>query len=249
MPPLANVRQGPKHRIAARPLVRRYSDSARYRQLSFDTASDAAGATNRVKCTPWRRDSTCILGLKWENRTQVIASFGLADANGEWTVVDSRTIAEVLAKLRFTETLPADVLERLAALAVLRGYPAHSVVFREGTQNDDMMIVAIGSLALEMHVPGRGNVRILSVGPGDMVAWSALVGSRRMTTSAVALEDTQVVCLPAAEVLEICQADPTFGYDLMSKVAHALADRLVATRLQLLDLFADTAPALPRGPD
>jgi hypothetical protein len=35
----------------------------------------------------------------------------------------------------------------------------------------------------------------------------------------------------------------------MHKLAHALADRLVATRLQLLDLFADADVVAPLGPD
>ncbi|REK10266.1 MAG: Crp/Fnr family transcriptional regulator [Planctomycetota bacterium] len=163
--------------------------------------------------------------------------------------MDSKVLADVLAKLRFSESLPDEVLQRVAAASKLEGYAAGSVLFREGMQNDVLMVVAVGRVALDMHVPGRGEVRILSLGPGDMVAWSALLGGGRMTTSAVALDDTQVVAISAADAQALCETDPTFGYHLMRQVAMALAHRLVATRLQLLDLFADTPPAIPQGPD
>ena len=162
--------------------------------------------------------------------------------------MDTQTLVDVLAKLRFSEALPLAVLQRVAAIAQLRGIPTGTFLFREGAQNDQLMIIAIGKVALDIQVPGRGEVRIISLGPGDMVAWSALLGGGRMTTSAVALEDTQVVAIGAADALALCQSDPVFGYHLMHQVAQVLANRLVATRLQLLDLFADTEPVVGQEP-
>jgi CRP/FNR family transcriptional regulator, cyclic AMP receptor protein len=163
--------------------------------------------------------------------------------------VDKQTLIPVLQQLRFTEALPEHVLEQLASASVLRGYAAETVLFREGAQNHELMVICVGGVALDMLVPGRGEVRIMSLGPGDVVAWSALLGGGRMTTSAVALEDTQVVSISAGALLAICETDQVFGYHLMRRVASALADRLIATRLQLLDLFADSAPLIPQGPD
>lgn len=170
--------------------------------------------------------------------------FGLA-GRMETVFVDSRTLAEVLGKLQFSEGLPEVMIERFAALADLRGFPAGTLLFREGTRNDQLMVITLGRVALDMQVPGRGEVRIISLGPGDMVAWSALLGGGRMTTSAVALEDTQVLSIRGADALSLCQSNPEFGYLLMRQVAQTLANRLVATRLQLLDLFGDTAPVVP----
>jgi CRP-like cAMP-binding protein len=163
--------------------------------------------------------------------------------------VDPQTLAKVLGKLRFSEALPEPMLARVAALAELRGYPSDSLLFREGAHNDRLMVISLGRVALDMQVPGRGEVRIMSLAPGDMVAWSALLGAGRMTTSAVALEDTQVVAIRATDALALCESEPAFGYHLMRQVAVTLANRLVATRLQLLDLFADTAPIVSQGPD
>lgn len=163
--------------------------------------------------------------------------------------MDTQTMANVLGKLQFSAALPEQAIQNIAALAELRGIAANTLLFREGAQNDQLMIITIGRVALDMQVPGRGEVRIMSLGPGDIVAWSALIGGGRMTTSAVAMEDTQLVVVRASDALALCESEPAFGYHLMRQVAHALANRLVATRLQLLDLFADSVPVGPQGPD
>ncbi|MGD9722932.1 MAG: cyclic nucleotide-binding domain-containing protein [Pirellulales bacterium] len=151
----------------------------------------------------------------------------------------------LLEQLRFSADLPADVLARVAAIATVSTYPAGSTLFREGTLNDRLLIVTSGRVALDMRVPGRGEVRVLSLGPGDVVAWSALIGDGCMTTSAVALDDVQLVSVGARDLLALCESDHTLGFHLMRQLGLALANRLVATRLQLLDLFAETSAKMP----
>jgi CRP-like cAMP-binding protein len=150
--------------------------------------------------------------------------------------------AAEFARLSFAERLSPAGIERLAAVASERTYPAGTVLFREGRQNDELMFITSGGVALDMRVPRRGNVRIMSLGAGDLLAWSALLGQRTMTATATVLEETRVFAIPASEFHAICQSDPELGYHLMREAARALANRLVATRLQLLDLFAETTP-------
>jgi CRP-like cAMP-binding protein len=162
--------------------------------------------------------------------------------------MNQQILAQVLGQLRFSAPLPAEAVGHLAAAASLRGFPGGTELFRENSQNNELMIISIGRVALDMYVPGRGNVRILSLGPGDVVAWSALLGGGRMTTSAQALEDTQVVAIAADVILSVCESNHTFGYQLMRRVASSLGERLLATRLQLLDLFSESSPTTPWEP-
>lgn len=145
----------------------------------------------------------------------------------------------VLEEMRFSAALPTGILEQIAEESSLQRFASNEFVFHEGKSNHNLYFVRNGRLALEMHVPGRGAVRILTVGPGEMVGWSALLGQGRMTASAVAVDDAEVVVAPAGRLQELCTANPDFGYHLMRQMADALSKRLVATRLQLLDLFAD----------
>lgn len=151
----------------------------------------------------------------------------------------------VLEELRFSANMPRNVLDELAATSNVQQLPGGTVLFREGGTSENLYLIRDGRIALEMNVPGRGAVRILTVGPGEMVGWSSLLDGGKMTANAVAAEDTDLVVAPANKLRELCEANREFGYHLMHQMADALSKRLVATRLQLLDLFAD-APAVVR---
>lgn len=149
-------------------------------------------------------------------------------------------LRKLFDELHFTASLSSATLDQLATASVVQNFPAGTVVFREGTENKLLYVVVHGSVALDMNVLGRGDVRILSLGSGDVLAWSALLGNSRMTATATTLAETQVVATPADKLRELCEVDHEFGYHLMRGMATALSQRLLATRLQLLDLFRET---------
>lgn len=144
--------------------------------------------------------------------------------------------------MHFSADLPAAVLNRVVEIGELRECHAGEVLFREGNIGRDFYVVVMGRLVLSMHVPGQDDVQILELGPGDPVAWSALIGDTRMTTSALAIADTRLMSISAERLGNLCQQDHEFGYHWMRAVAIALSRRLVATRMQLLELTTATAP-------
>ena len=93
--------------------------------------------------------------------------------------MDAKQLEYVLQELSFSAELPSEVLAQLAAMSRVEHTTAGSVVFRERDQNDNLYLVRSGRIALEMSVPGRGAVRILTIGPGGMAGWSALLDPRR----------------------------------------------------------------------
>ena len=153
-------------------------------------------------------------------------------------IFDQAAIKTILREQSFWDDIPEPSLDALAALASVTSFPAGSTIFREGAENKFLYILHRGHVGLDMNVPGRGRVRILSVGPGEMLAWSALLGDGQMIATATALEDTRVISVAAARLAELSNTNHEFGYQLMDRVAGSLAKRLVATRLQLLDLFS-----------
>ncbi|HQU42929.1 MAG TPA: Crp/Fnr family transcriptional regulator [Pirellulales bacterium] len=158
-------------------------------------------------------------------------------------MMQKQAVNDLLRQLGFTAGLPDAVLEELSTVSAVVHFPAGATIFQEATKNPFLYVVERGHVALDMHVPTRGRVRILSVGPGEMLAWSALLGDSVMTVSAVALEDTQAVAVCGGTLAKICSTNHEAGYQLMQRMATALAQRLVATRLQLLDLFAEPTGA------
>lgn len=145
----------------------------------------------------------------------------------------------ILEQLPFSANFPADVLEQLSQTSQLVHVVSGDVLFREGGSNDRLFLVRQGCLALEMNVPVRGTSRILTLGPGEMCGWSALLGDGKMTASAIAIQNSELVAMAASHLSDLSASNPAFGFHVMRQLASALSTRLVATRLQLLDLFGD----------
>jgi CRP-like cAMP-binding protein len=119
------------------------------------------------------------------------------------------------------------------------------VVFDEGEFNPYLYLLISGHIDLSMKVTGRGAVRILTLGGGDLVAWSSVLGSGVMTCRATCTTSCAVMRWHHEHLETICRHHPNFGYRWMSFIAKTLAQRLTATRMQLLDLFA--CPSGGRG--
>ncbi len=144
----------------------------------------------------------------------------------------------------FLRGIPPQVCAQLKALGQVRAFPPGCVIFAEGAIHTDFHLITEGHVRLDMLVPCRGHMAILTAGPGDVLAWSALVCQSVMTSTAVALEPVKAVTFPADALRQLCEQNHEIGYHVMRQLAAALSRRLVATRLQLLDLF--DAPAKPR---
>ncbi len=153
-------------------------------------------------------------------------------------------LRQKLKDISFSASLPEHVLRQIAAASKITDFPAGAVMFREGDENHNLYLICSGSVALEMSAPDLGCVRVLTLGAGDMVAWSAMLGRGEMSTTAVIDEDTQAISISAPHLLEICEEHQEVGFQIMRRMAQSLCRRLVATRLQLLDLFSDETAAV-----
>jgi CRP-like cAMP-binding protein len=144
-------------------------------------------------------------------------------------------VMEIFRGISFLEGLTHEELQTLAASAELRKYPAATVIFREGDTLPNLFLVVEGSIALEQRIPGQGAKMICSVGPGELLGWSPLLGQRPMSATARTLTSCWLVALEVEQALSLCRRDPSFGFTLMRQLAEALAYRLKATRRQLPD--------------
>lgn len=146
---------------------------------------------------------------------------------------------QLLKETRFAEEFPESQLLRMSSVASARVVRAGEVLFREGELHDGIFIVHRGRIRLAMHVPGRGDIPLLTAGPGELVGWSSLISDSRMTASAVAVEDSLVVELSGTKLKQICESDTELGYRLLTRIARVMSQRILATRMQLLDLFGE----------
>ena len=152
-------------------------------------------------------------------------------------------LMEMLEGIRFLHDDSREHLEQIADIAVVRDFAEHEIIFRTGAVADHVYLVVSGNVSLEICAPGIGCRRILTVGPGELLGWSALLEQSRMTATARAIETTRLVELDARQLLAICEQNLQFGYEFLCRTLLALAKRLSATRMQLIDVYGSQLPA------
>ena len=140
-------------------------------------------------------------------------------------------------ELAFTAGFDRSQIERLAEIATPVRWNAGEMVYREGDPGSPVYLVEEGLVALELVVPGRGPITILTVGPGEIFGWSSLFYQRPKTSAARALTPTRAQALDSARLRTLCDGDPVFGYALTRRILQVVSERLKATRIQLLDVF------------
>jgi CRP/FNR family transcriptional regulator, cyclic AMP receptor protein len=145
---------------------------------------------------------------------------------------------DLLVAHPFLEGVPHHEVDRLASYASRHAFPAGRTVFRAGGRADRFWLIRSGRISLELGVDGRGDVAIEQLGPGQLLGWSWILPPHQWRFSAVAAEPTLTIEVNAAGVRELCEQDPAFGRAITQRVAAVLAERLEATRVRLLELYA-----------
>jgi CRP/FNR family transcriptional regulator, cyclic AMP receptor protein len=147
-------------------------------------------------------------------------------------------LAGQVADAWFGADLPAAARKRLVELGRVRHFEPGARIDREGEATKELGIVRSGRISLRTYVPGRGWLSTLTIEPGDVFGWSALVPPHQATATAIVLEPVEAVVFEAGALREALAADQSLAAALYPLVLRAVARRLGATRLQLLDLFA-----------
>jgi CRP-like cAMP-binding protein len=150
---------------------------------------------------------------------------------------------EVLGGLCFLHDVGDEYLRQIASIAECLEVPAGRTVFREGDATAYIYLVAEGRVALEIQMP-VGAVRIETIGAGELLGWTPVLKAGPMTATARTLTPCRLIVLRAPQVLALFEHSPRLGLEFMRRTALALADRLNATRLQLLDVYRQELPVV-----
>ncbi len=149
----------------------------------------------------------------------------------------NETIRNQIDTTIFADHLSAKNREALFSLATRIQRDRGEYLFREGEFDKRVYLLLTGQVDLSMTVPGRGPQRILSVGPGELIAWSSILDDGTMTCSAVCTKPMEGLAIDCDRLRPLTESNRDLGFEFMRMMAAALAKRLLATRLQLLDLF------------
>lgn len=148
------------------------------------------------------------------------------------------TLAPIIAEHPFFKDLKPEHIELILGCASnVRFEPDHFIV-REGEEASKFYLLRHGKVALEIYVPHKGAITIETLGDGDVLGWSWLFPPYKWHFDARTLEMTRAVEIDGECLRSKCEEDHSLGYELMKRFARILRERLLATRLQLMDLYS-----------
>ena len=153
------------------------------------------------------------------------------------------TLKPVIQAHVFLRNLSPEYVDSLTACANPKEFQPGEIIFREGDIADRFYLIETGKVALEAHVPGRGQLSVQDLDGDDVLGWSWLFPPYVWHFQARALELTRAISFDGAHLLVACERNHEFGYDLMKRLAQVLILRLQATQKQLVRLHAVRAAA------
>ncbi len=136
----------------------------------------------------------------------------------------------------FRDLIP-EHLTLLQPLFIPCEFTADSVLFEQGDPADNLFAVVSGEVVVNFKPDDGPIIVVARVQPGSIVGWSAALGSRRYTSSAVCTSYTQLLRVRGDDLRRLCVQHPTTGTLFLDRLATVIAERLHSTHDLVLSLL------------
>ncbi len=134
-------------------------------------------------------------------------------------------------------------LDCLSSIATLHELGTGEILFKEGDREDYLYVLLEGQVVLEVEVPTRGLVPIYTAEVLDIIGWSSLTPIVRQRTASARAEQHSVLLGLQSKLLEqLCEEDHDLGYVIMKRLSNLVANRLLTTRVFLMEMIVHATP-------
>lgn len=148
-----------------------------------------------------------------------------------------KSIDQLLAEHPFTTDLSADHLKLMARTASIVEFEEDDFIFHEHEEARWFYLIVSGSAALKISAPGSGPIPIQTISAGQALGWSWMMPPYKWHFGARAITRVTAVRMDAGFLRRILEENVDLGYAVLLRMNRVLAERLQATRLQLLDVY------------
>ncbi|MGD9092604.1 MAG: cyclic nucleotide-binding domain-containing protein [Anaerolineales bacterium] len=114
-----------------------------------------------------------------------------------------------------------------------------TVLFEQGERARYLYIVVSGDVAILYKPEDAPSISLTSVQPGGVVGWSAVLGNRFYTSSAVCSAYSQMLRVSGEDLRVICKDYPELGILILERLASVIAERLHSSRDQIIALLKE----------
>ena len=147
-------------------------------------------------------------------------------------------LERIIAEHPFFADLESDYTGLLVGCASNVRFDSGAYIFKEGGEANEFYLIRAGKVALEVFAPHHKPIMVDTLSEGEVLGWSWLLPPHQWKFHAHAMEDTRAIALDGKCLRSKCEQNHDLGYELLKRFAKIVTQRLEATRLQLLDVYA-----------
>ena len=148
------------------------------------------------------------------------------------------SLEPILAAHPFFSELPEPHLKLVVGCASNVRFPEDAFIFHEGAEAANFYVIREGRVAVDISVPGREPVVVETVERGEVLGWSWLFPPHVSRFNARVVDPVRAIALDGKCLRGKCEQYPDLGYQLMSRFARLMQNRISALTLQLTDVYA-----------
>ena len=128
-------------------------------------------------------------------------------------------------------------LKQLQPLFIPCEFNANTVLFEQGDPAENLFTVVSGEVVVNFKPDDGPTIVVACVQPGSIVGWSAALGSRRYTSSAVCTTYTELLRVRGDDLRRLCLQHPDTGMIFLDRLSTVIAERLHSTHDLVLSLL------------
>jgi CRP-like cAMP-binding protein len=147
------------------------------------------------------------------------------------------TLERILSEHPFLQGMSADHIKLLVGCASNVVFKSGEFIIREGQPANSFYFIREGQVSIETHVPNEGTITIRTRQAGEVFGWSWLVPPYKWHFDARASTRVRAIAMDGKCLRDKCEEDHDIGYEIMKRFSLIIAERLEATRLQMMDIY------------
>jgi CRP-like cAMP-binding protein len=115
---------------------------------------------------------------------------------------------------------------------------AGSIVVQQGTPADYLYLILSGRVEVSFKPYDGGPITVSHVEKDGWFGWSAVVGSRKYTSSALAIEELETIRIHGKELRKLCMEQPEAGKVVLERLADNVSLRWKDAHEQVQSILA-----------
>ena len=123
------------------------------------------------------------------------------------------------------EELDEDMIDLLAPILEAFSCLPGTVIFQQGERAEFLYMVIDGKVDMSFKPYDGIPITISHVSKGGLFGWSAVVGSDKYTSTAIAIEGVEAYRVHGSDLRKFCREHPKTGQDILERLADGVSTR------------------------